>query len=117
MLLAIFGSQAQKYAADINNSFFAAGQEDGAQAGSVGLARQGTLGTAGHSRAPCPPLPGQSKGERPTDPSSPETGGVLTGIAGAGQQGLIQRQPEAEGPCPEQLPAQDLGQPGTLGVL
>lgn len=52
VLLAIFGSQAQKYAGDINNSFFEFGQEDRALApasGAVlgGLGR-GQAGADGH---------------------------------------------------------------------
>lgn len=59
VLLAIFGSQAQKYAGDINNSFFEFGQEDRALAPASGaaLGGLGLTGIPGLRGTPSTPLP------------------------------------------------------------
>lgn len=60
--LAIFGSQAQKYAGDINNSFFEFGPEDRALAAGCGAVLAGTDTTGspgwGHTQHPLPSPPG-----------------------------------------------------------
>lgn len=124
VLLAIFGSQAQKYAGDVNNSFFEFGQEDralvaasSAVLGGLGCRQAGAERhprAAGHTEHPaalapkCPPKlstlhPFKEKERRDQRSSgSPGTGHVFNTnyCTGEAQQKLIHQALNCRWPLP-----------------